>query len=258
MKNAILSHLPGDFPWQVQYFDTIQSTNTYAKKLASEGAAHGTVILADQQTGGRGRMGRSFCSAGGAGIYLSVILRPNCRATELMHLTCAVAVAACDAVEQICGFRPGIKWINDLIAQGKKLGGILTELSLDPVTGLVNYAVVGIGINCHKQEFPKDIRHIAISAETITQKPVDRSELSAALISALYKMDSRLLTAKEEIMVRYRENCITLGQDIYLLRGDQKLPCRALDLDNDGALQVVYPDGTAEFVNSGEVSVRNQ
>lgn len=258
MKNAVLFHLPGDFPWQVQYFDTIDSTNTYAKKLASDGAAHGTVILANQQTVGRGRMGRSFCSAGGAGIYLSVILRPNCHATELMHLTCAAAVAACDAIEKVCDFRPGIKWINDLIAQGKKLGGILTELSLDPVTGLVNYAVVGIGINCRNQEFPEDIRHIAISAEAVAKKPVDRSELSAALISALHKMESTLLTQKEEIMARYKENCITLGQDIFLLRGSKKIPCRALDLDIDGALQVIYADGTTEFVNSGEVSVRTQ
>lgn len=258
MKNAILSHLPGDFPWQVQYFDTIDSTNTYAKKLAADGAAHGTVILADHQASGRGRMGRSFCSVGGAGIYLSVILRPNCQATELMHLTCAVAVAACDAVEQVCGFRPGIKWINDLIAQGKKLGGILTELSLDPATGLVNYAVVGIGINCRNQEFPEDIRHIAISAEAVTKKAVDRSKLSAALISALQKMDKILLTQKSEIMARYKENCITLGQEIFLLRGDEKRPCRALGLNIDGALQVIYADGTTEFVNSGEVSVRTR
>lgn len=258
MKNAILSHLPGDFPWQVQYFDTIDSTNTYAKKLAADGAAHGTVIIANQQTVGRGRMGRSFSSTGGAGIYLSVILRPACRAQELMHLTCAVAVAACNAVEKACGFRPGIKWINDLIAKGKKLGGILTELSLDPATQQVNYAVVGIGINCHNQDFPEEIRHIAISAETVTQKPIDRSKLAAALISALQDIDGKLLTKKEEIMACYKENCSTIGQEVFLLRGDEKIPCRALDLDIDGALKVIYPDGTTEFVNSGEVSVRTQ
>lgn len=257
MKNAILSHLPGDFPWQVQYYQTIDSTNTYAKKLAAEGAPHGTVIIADQQTGGRGRMGRSFCSTGGVGIYLSVILRPNCHATDLMHLTCAVAVSACDAVEKACGFRPKIKWTNDLIAQYKKLGGILTEMSIDPA-GHVDYAVVGIGVNCGKHEFPEDIRDIAIALETVTQTQVDRSAVAAALISALQEMDGKLQTQKEEIMARYKKNCITLGQDIFLLRGGKKIPCRALDLDNDGALQVVYPDGTTEFVNSGEVSVRTR
>lgn len=256
MKKTILSHLPGDFPWQVQYFETIDSTNSRAKALAAAGAPHGTVLIADRQTGGRGRMGRSFSSPGGVGIYLSVILRPGCTAAQLMHLTCAVAVAACDAIEKTCGFRPSIKWINDLIAQGKKLGGILTELSIDPATGAVNYAVVGIGINCREQEFPADIRHIAISAETVTRSSVDREALTAALILALQETDKILLTEKSSIMARYKKNCITLGQDIYLLRGHEKIPCRALDLDEDGALQVVFSDGTVEFVNSGEVSTR--
>jgi BirA family biotin operon repressor/biotin-[acetyl-CoA-carboxylase] ligase len=224
MKNAILTHLPGDFPWQVQYFDTIDSTNSYAKKLAADGAPHGTVIVAGQQTDGRGRMGRSFSSNRGVGVYLSVILRPNCKATALMHLTCAVAVAACDAIQKVSGFRPQIKWINDLIAQGKKLGGILTELSVDPATGYVNYAVVGIGINCKKQEFPADIKDIAIALESVTNRPICPNALAAALLLLLQEMDGILLTDKARIMAKYKENCITLGQNIYLIQNNTKLP----------------------------------
>ena len=258
MKNAILTHLPGDFPWQVQYFDTIGSTNSYAKKLAADGAPHGTVVVAGQQTAGRGRMGRSFSSNRGAGVYLSVILRPSCRATELMHLTCAVAVAACDAVQKVSDLRPQIKWINDLMSQGKKLGGILTEMSVDPATGYVNYAVIGIGINCKEQEFPADIKDIAIALEDVAKKPVCPNALTAALLLSLQEMDGALLTDKARIMAKYKENCITLGQEIYLIRGDKRTPCRCLDLDENGSLLVEHPDGTAEFVNSGEVSVRPQ
>ena len=115
MKANIQNHLPGDYPWQnhIIWYDNIDSTNTKAKEMAANGAPHGTAILADHQTGGRGRMGRSFHSPAGKGIYLSLILRPNCPARELLHLTCAVAVAAADGIQAATGLRPGIKWTND-------------------------------------------------------------------------------------------------------------------------------------------------
>ena len=126
MKEKILSHLPPAHPWgqTLYYRDTIPSTNTEAKAMAAAGAPHGTVILADSQTAGRGRLGRSFCSPADSGIYMSVILRPACPPAALMHLTCAAGVAVCNAVETAVGIRPGIKWINDLVLRGKKLGGI--------------------------------------------------------------------------------------------------------------------------------------
>ena len=141
-------------------FETIDSTNTYLKQLAEAGAEGGTAVIAHSQTGGRGRLGRSFHSPAGSGIYLSYLLRPNCKPEGLMHLTCAVAVAMCDAVEKTTGLRPGIKWTNDLVWQKRKLGGILTELGFE--NGLVSYAVVGIGINCTQTEedFPQ---HCAVS-----------------------------------------------------------------------------------------------
>ena len=164
MQKRIVSYLPKDFPWEdkLYYFDTIGSTNDEARRMAKSGAPHGTVLIADHQTGGHGRRGRSFHSPAGSGIYMSVLLRPDCAPTELMHLTCAVAVAMCDAIEQAVGFRPGIKWTNDLVIGSKKLGGILTELSVNSQTGLVDWAVVGIGINCRHEakDFPKDLQSI--------------------------------------------------------------------------------------------------
>ena len=117
MLTSILSKLPSGFPWRgsILYFDTIDSTNTRAKVLAAQGAPHGTVLITDRQTGGRGRMGRNFHSPGGKGVYLSVILRPHCQAAQLMHLTCATAVATCNAMEFAENLRPGIKWTNDLV-----------------------------------------------------------------------------------------------------------------------------------------------
>lgn len=260
MKAQIQAFLPADHPWkdQIRYYQAIDSTNTEAKRIAAT-APHGTVLIAEEQTGGRGRMGRSFCSPARAGIYLSVILRPNCRAEQLMHLTCAVAVAMCDAVETVSGLRPNIKWINDLLFQGKKLGGILTEMNVDPATGFVNFAVVGIGINCSQEigDFPLELQDIAISLKTATGKDIDNCRLAAQMLNALWEMDCRLFSDKDQLMAAYRKNCVTLGQEILLLRQDTTTPCRAVDLDADGALIVEYADGTTETVTSGQVSTRN-
>ena len=257
MKAEILSLLPPDFPWrqQIQYFDAISSTNDLAKELAMAGAPHGTILIADRQTGGRGRMGRSFLSPGGMGVYLSVLLRPQCAPTELMHLTCAVAVAMCDAVEAAAGFRPGIKWTNDLVYDKHKLGGILTELSFG---SSMDYAIAGIGINCCQQEedFDPTIRQIASSLTMAAEKPISRSHLAAEMCRTLWEMDNKLISGKEQLMQRYRENCITLGQDISVVRQDSVQHGYALDIDENGALIVRMEDGGISTVNSGEVSVR--
>ena len=188
MKEHILNYLPGDHPWQnhIWWFETLPSTNTRAKEMAAEGAPHGTVLIADSQTGGRGRMGRRFHSPAGSGTYLSVILRPECPAAELMHLTCATGAAMCDAVESACGIRPGIKWTNDLVSGKRKLGGILTELGLTP-RGMVDYAIIGIGINCNQSaaDFPQELQSMAASLSMVLGKEIDMAQLEAALIRSL-------------------------------------------------------------------------
>lgn len=258
MVERILSHL-GNYPWKdrFHYFEEIDSTNDLLRFLAKQGAPHGTVIAADHQTVGRGRRGRSFHSPKGVGIYLSMLLRPHCLPGELMHLTCATAVAMCDAVEAAAGFRPGIKWTNDLVFGKRKLGGILTELGFTP-EGKVDYAIIGIGINCCQQEedFPPELRGIAGSLAMVSGKPTDRSRVAAAMIEALWQMDADLLRGKETMLRRYRAGCITLGQEVSLVRGEEIRHGTALDIDEEGALVVRFPDGHVEAVNSGEVSVR--
>ena len=246
-------------PWRekIQFFDTITSTNDVLKQLALQGAPEGTTLVADCQTGGRGRMGRTFLSPSGVGIYLSVLLRPNCKPTELMHLTCASASAACSAIEQTSGFRPGVKWTNDIVYNKRKLAGILTELGLNQ-DGTTAYAIIGIGFNCNQQlrDFPPAIQDVAGSLKMVTGKETDRALLAAKMIEALYQMNRELLSDRAGILARYRQDCITLGQEISLVRGDEIRHGKALDVDENGALVVRYEDDTIEAVNSGEVSVR--
>ena len=254
MKNSIYTYLESH-PWKnsVQFFDTIDSTNTRAKALAAQGAPHGTVLIADHQTVGRGRLGRTFLSPAGTGVYMSVILRPGCPPAELMHLTCAAAVAACDAVEKAAGIRPGIKWTNDLVYKNRKLAGILTELGLSP-RGLVDWAVIGIGINCLQKEYDFDPAIRSFAGSLAMFAPCDRAKVAAKLIDAFSAMD---LSRKSEIMTQYKADCITLGREVSLLRGtDPVRHGRAVDIDADGALIVEFAPGVRETVNSGEISVR--
>ena len=259
MKQDILSHLSPDYPWKdrLHWYSEIDSTNDRLKIMARQGCPHGTVLIADHQTGGRGRRGRSFLSPEGVGIYLSMLLRPDCGPQELMHLTCAAAVSMCDAVEQSAGFRPGIKWTNDLVYAKRKLGGILTELGFTP-QGKLDYAIIGIGINCCQREsdFAPEIRNLAGSLAMVTGREIDRSKVAAAMMEALNRMDSGLLTGKAEMLEAYRRDCITVGQEISLVRGEEIRHGTALTVDEEGALVVRFPDGNVEAVNSGEVSVR--
>lgn len=260
MKEQILSKLAPGHPWGelLQFFPCVDSTNTLAKTLAAQGAPHGTVIVAGQQTGGRGRLGRSFHSPANTGLYFSAILRPDCTAGALMHLTCAAAVAVCDAVQAVTGLTPSIKWINDLVCGSKKVAGILTELSLVPGSDKVAYVVVGIGVNCRQKEedFPPELRPIAGSLSMATGQDVSPAALAAAIMEALSAMDASLLTEKEAIMERYRRCCITIGREVSLHRAGTVTHARAIGIDDEGALLVEYPDGRTEAVNSGEASVR--
>ena len=259
MKEEILSRLSRDYPWadQLFVFPALDSTNNRLKIMAAQGALHGTVLIADRQTGGRGRMGRSFLSPPGVGIYLSILLRPGCAPGELMHLTCASAAAMCRAVERSTGLRPGIKWTNDLVWGRQKLAGILTEMGLNAAGG-VDWAIVGIGVNCcqRAEDFPPELRDRACSLAMAAGKEIDRCRVAAAMLEALQEMDLGLLNRKEEMLQFYRENCVTIGKDISVAGAGEIRHGRALDVDDNGALIVRFSDSHVEAVNAGEVSIR--
>ena len=153
--------------------------------------------------------------------------------------------------------RPGIKWTNDLVYGTRKLGGILTEIGFNS-KGNVDWAIIGIGINCSQQEsdFPAEIRDMAGSLSMISGASVNRSNIAAAMLDALHIMTQNLFAGKNRIMDRYRRDCMTLHRDVVLIRGDEKRYGYALDIDADGGLVVRFENGTAETVNSGEISVR--
>lgn len=237
--------------------DTVDSTNNEVKRRA-EAAPDGLAVLAETQTGGRGRRGRGFVSPKGRGLYLSVLLRPDCALEEVGALTAWTAVAVCDAVEQCCGLRPGVKWPNDVVLEGRKLCGILTELELEAESGRVRYVVVGAGINVSQTEaeFGPEVAPVAVSLAQVMDKPPRRASLAAAVLTALDRMYAAFPTQKQAYLARYRAGCLTVGRPIRAVRPDGMREGFAEAVDDSFALVVRWPDGRREALNSGEVSVR--
>ncbi len=244
----------GDHPWAetVEVLDVVDSTNNLLKTRAASGAPAGCVAAADCQTGGRGRLGRRFDSAPGSGIYLSVLLRPACPPQALMTLTAQAAVAVRRAIRTVTGAEAGIKWVNDLVLGDRKICGILTEMSLEAESGLVSYAVVGVGVNCNRpaDSFPPELREIAGSILSQTGKRVDRNALAAEMIRALSALPG--LDWREA----YRAACVNLGRPVRILApGRAPRAGTALDVGPNAELLVQTETGL-EAVQSGEVSVR--
>ena len=237
--------------------DTVDSTNNEVKRRAVDQVPEGLVVVSAQQTGGRGRRGRSFVSPPG-GLYLSALLRPDCPLEQVSALTAWSAVAVCDAVEAVCGIRPGIKWPNDVILEGRKLCGILTELELEGETAALRYVVVGIGVNLSQtaDDFGPQVAPVAISLAQALGRAPRRAEVASALLDALDKLDRDFPGQWDQWLERYRKDCITVGRPIKVLRGQEERTGTAVGVDDTFALVVEWADGTREALSSGEVSVR--
>ena len=239
--------------------EEVDSTNLRAKQLAAEGAADGTVVVADRQTAGRGRLGRSFQSPGGRGIYLTALLRPALPPERLSPVTAMAGVAVCRAVERICGASPGLKWPNDPVLEGKKLCGILTELSLEGETGRVQDLVLGIGINVSQrpEDFTPEVREIATSLAQALGRPVSRPALAAEVIREIDRLYGALAAGETApYLAEYQRRCVNLGRTVRLLGPGGGETAEALDIDGDFGLVVRTADGGIRTVRSGEVSVR--
>lgn len=257
---AISALLPKDSVMGSRLFclQEVDSTNNECKRLAAGGMPEGAVVLADLQTGGRGRSGRSFLSPAGAGLYLSALLRPPVPPMEAVNLTAWVAVAICNAVEAVCAFRPSIKWPNDILANGKKLCGILTEMGVEGETGALDHVVIGIGINLRSTMLQMDptLADKAVSLEDILGAAPRRDTLAAAVIAQLEQLRLSFPAQKEEYLNAYRQNCVTLGNEVSVLRpGNPPRTGRALSVDDQFRLLVDFGSGPRP-VDAGEVSVR--
>lgn len=244
----------------LQCFDELDSTNLRAKRLALAGAPDGTVVTADCQTAGRGRMDRSFQSPRGKGVYLTALLRPDLPPERLLPVTAMAGVAVCDAVEELCGVRPGLKWPNDPVLGGKKLCGILTELSLEGETGRVQYLVLGIGVNVGQTagDFTPEVAEMATSLAMALGRSVSRPALAAAEIRALDRLYADLLAGNlAPYLAACRRDCVNLGRTVQLISPDgTRETAQALDIDDGFSLVVRTEAGEVETVRSGEVSVR--
>lgn len=252
-EQTIWDHLAVDCP-RLEYFEVIDSTNSYLKQKAAEGAIHKSVAVADAQTAGRGRMGRTFQSPKGKGLYLSVLLRPGLPAEKLIRSTGMAAVAAARAVERACGAKPGIKWTNDLVLNGRKLCGILAETVM--MGGDVSL-VIGVGINVlhERSDFEGEVADIATSLAA-EGYPVERAALAAALVEELFLLSDRLGGDIEEYLAEYRDRCVTLGKEVRLLWTEGQERAFALDIDDAFGLVVRHGNGETSTVKTGEVSVR--
>lgn len=242
----------------LQVFPSIDSTNSYLKREASH-LPTGTVAVANQQTGGRGRLGRTFQSPPDVGVYLSALLRPDLPPAKVLNLTAYVAVAVCEGIEAATGLSPQIKWTNDIVLEGRKLCGILTEMSIEGESGALQYIVTGIGINANQrlEDFPPDIRDMAGSLAMCKGEPVRRGRLAAEVINALDRMYAAWLAGTGDYLERYRRRCLTLGKDVQLLHLDGTAETAfAEDIDDQFGLIVCMEDGSRRTVTSGEVSVR--
>lgn len=244
---------------ELRCFEELDSTNNYLKSLPE--GPDGLAVTAESQTAGRGRMDRSFQSPRGRGIYLSVLLRPPLPPDRLPPVTALAGVAVCAAVERVCGVRPGLKWPNDPVLNGKKLCGILTELSLEAETGRVQSLVLGIGINVGQgpEDFSPEVREMATSLLQALGKPVSRPRLAAALLEELDRAYAALLAGDlSEYLAAYRRDCVNLGKTVQLIpaAGGVRETAQAMDVDGEFSLVVRGADGRERTVRSGEVSVR--
>lgn len=234
---------------------TVTSTNTLAKEMAAKGAPSGSVLIALEQTKGRGRMGRSFYSPNSTGLYLSIILRPDLSLEDSLLITTSAAVAVAKAIEKLTGNDVDIKWVNDLFMKGKKVCGILTEASLNVESGGLEYAVVGIGINVSTKDFPDKLQKVAGSI--FSDKPDDRpitSLLAAQVLNNLAEAMDNITDL--DYLKEYKKRSFLIGEDIFVLKGKDSYPAKAIDIDERARLVVEYSNGDREHLLSGEVSVR--
>lgn len=244
---------------QIEVLNTVDSTNTYLKHLPTDQLAEGFVLVADRQTAGRGRLGRTFHSPSGTGIYMSILLRPSIDLAHVNFITMAAAVAVCRAVAQTAGFTPEIKWVNDVLYKGRKLCGILTEASLEAESGRLSYVIVGIGINVRLKPdtLPHELASIAGGLSDFSDRPLLRNEITAAILNHL-ELCCRQIAAGNFTMLLddYRSYLQFINQKITVHAGQKSYYATALSVNSNGHLVVQKEDGTQKTLFSGEISIR--
>lgn len=242
---------------KIIFYPETDSTNTRAKEYAK---AHPEekepiVFIADSQTAGRGRLGRSFFSEAGAGLYISFLIYPDATGVDITKFTPFAAVKLCESIEELTSLSPEIKWVNDLYTQGKKLAGILVEGEMDS-EGKIAFLVCGLGTNVYKTPLPGEISDIAVSIEEAAGERISRESLAATLIEKI--LGSAKDFASEIIFAGYKKRLNTVGKEVTVIKPGTSYPATVKALNSDYSLTLTLPDGSEEILFTGEVSVRNK
>jgi BirA family biotin operon repressor/biotin-[acetyl-CoA-carboxylase] ligase len=261
LKTSWLGRAPG---WRNELWESIGSTNTRAAELAAEGAPEGVIVLARHQMAGRGRLGRTWVSPVDAGLYMSLILRPQQPQSQIPLLTIAAGVAVADAIRSVCNLKVGLKWVNDIIYDRRKIGGILAEMpamrtTTDAAIKLPQAVIVGIGINIDlkQQDIPEELTSRIDSLARIKNEDVDPNKVAAAIAEAFEQTSSLLNpSTSQQLTNRWRELSITIGQTIVTENSERKLEGKAVDITDSGALIVELADGSNITLHAGEISIR--
>lgn len=256
--HGIRRYLQVELP-EIEVYKSVSSTNTVLKEKAEKNAPHGTVVIAEEQTGGRGRMGRPFFSPSRTGLYMSILLRPDLPFSESLRITTCAAVAVAEAIEKQTDRDCRIKWVNDIFCEDKKVSGILTEASFDMENQGIQYAVLGIGVNVFPphEDFPKELEGIAVSLLTQEERHEDfRNRLAAEILNTFMKYYENIMD--EKLIQEYRARSFLLGKEINIVTRDGSKRAAALDIDSQFRLKVRMEDGEVRYLSSGEVSVRSR
>lgn len=233
-------------------YKQIDSTNLQGKKIAATGAANGTVILAEEQTQGRGRLGRSFFSPSQTGIYMSIILKPQKSLNDFLLITVAAAVGVCRAIKKLTHKEPKIKWVNDIFLEGKKICGILTEAVSNFEIGTIESVILGIGLNVKTSEnqFPDELREIAGS---LFPEGITRNQIAAEIINEIMNLSENL--EDTSLIEEYKEYSLVLGKIISYKKNEALFTAKAIDINNQGNLIVENDKGEISVIQSGEVTI---
>ena len=241
-------------PCLIKCYDCVSSTNTVAKDFAESGQKENAIIISSAQTNGRGRLGRTFFSPDNTGVYMSFLLYPDISPEKALYITTAAATAVCEAIELVCELSPKIKWVNDILIDGKKVCGILTEGTLNS-NGRLTYAVLGIGINLYapKNDFPDDIKGIAgfLFDDTDDEKAY---RLIAEIINRFFEYYNRL--EEKPFLQPYIERSAVIGKSVNVLQNQTERTSKVIGIDDEFHLVVENSDGKTEYLSSAEISTR--
>lgn len=240
----------------IYHFETIESTNDTAKILGAQGAAEGAMVVAETQTAGRGRLGRYWLSPPGLGIYVSLLLRPPLPPNEMPQITLSTAVSVVRALTRAVGVTPGIKWPNDLILKGKKLGGILTEMETE--SDQIRYLVVGMGLNVNNPDFPPELGGRATSLLREEGHSFPRLAILKAWLEEFETLYKQFLAQGfPGILEEWKQHSVTLGKYVAVRQGPRQIEGLAMEITAEGALVLETAWGEEVKVTSGEITLES-